>query len=316
MTASSAAPLISIALCTYNGARYLREQLDSLLAQTHRHIEIIAVDDHSGDQTVQLLHEYAARDQRLRLTVNPENLGFNRNFQHAMSLCAGDYIAPCDQDDVWLPDKLEVLLHTIGESAMAYCDSEIIDEAGRSLGAPMSGRCNMISTSDPVRLVVANCVAGHAMLFRRRLLGIALPIPDAFYYDWWLASVAAGCGGLVYCDRRLVKYRLHGANVTNVLRERPARRKQGRRAARLRDVGLRLEALAKMPGESQGFLRRMHALWTARERQWLSPSLAVFMYRHWWRINAVRKVRWRFVPSLGFALGLRLKRLLNPAAYC
>lgn len=314
MTDRSPEPLISVALCTYNGARYLQQQLDSLFVQTHRNLEIIAVDDASTDATVAVLREYQSRDPRLQLHANAVNLGFRKNFERAMSLCTGDFIAPCDQDDIWLPEKLEVLLGSIAGYAMAYCDSDIVDAQGKSLHTPMSSRCNMLSTSDPAVFVAANCVAGHALLCRRSVVDAALPVPDCFYYDHWLAAVAADSGGVVYCDRQLVKYRFHDSNVTNVQRSRPAQPARGRRDARLREFRLRAEQLAALPGKSRPFLQRLHALWLAREDQWFSPSLAAFMYRHWWRINALRKSRWR-LPALNYAIGLRLKRLINPAAY-
>lgn len=311
----STEPLMSVALCTYNGARYLREQLDSLLAQTYRNLEIIAVDDGSTDATLQILQQYQSRDARLHVHANPANLGVRSNFERALSLCTGQFIAPCDQDDVWLPEKLRVLLDAIGDHAMAYCDSDIIDEHGGSLHKPMSSRCNMLSTHDPAVFAAANCVSGHAMLFRRELIQRALPVPDCFYYDWWLAAVAASCGGVVYCDRKLVSYRFHDSNVTNALRARPASRPQGRREARLRDFRLRLQHLAGLPGESRAFLQQLHILWEAREDQWFSFALGAFMYRHWRRIFAVRKSRWRLLPALRFAVGLRLKRIMNPVMY-
>lgn len=308
-------PLVSVALCTYNGARYLREQLDSLLVQTCRDFEIIAVDDGSTDDTLHILQQYQQRDARLRVYTNPVNLGVRRNFERALSLCAGRFIAPCDQDDIWLPEKLQALLDTMGEHAAAYCDSEIIDEQGASVHKPMSSRCNMLSTDDPAVFAAANCVSGHAMLFRRELIARALPVPDCFYYDWWLAAVAACSGGVVYCDRKLVSYRFHESNVTNVLRARPSGRSQGRREARLRDFRLRLEYLAALPSGSRDFLQQLHTLWRSREDQWFSFALGFFMYRHWRRIFAVRKSRWRLLPALKFVLGLRLKRITNPVMY-
>ena len=99
-TSDSAEPLISVALCTYNGERYLREQLNSLFSQTYSNMEIVAVDDASTDRTVDLLREYERRDARLRVVVNTRNIGFIRNFERAISLCNGVLIAPCDPDDV------------------------------------------------------------------------------------------------------------------------------------------------------------------------------------------------------------------------
>ena len=96
-------PLISVALTTFNGERFLRPQLDSLLAQDYRHFELVVVDDGSQDSSYSILQEYAARDSRLRCFRNERNLGFLQNFTKAFSLCEGELIAPCDQDDLWLP---------------------------------------------------------------------------------------------------------------------------------------------------------------------------------------------------------------------
>jgi glycosyltransferase involved in cell wall biosynthesis len=138
MSNHGANPLISIALCTFNGAVHLREQVDSLLAQSYKELEIVAVDDCSTDATRAMLEDYQRRDPRLRVLVNPSNLGFKRNFAFAISQCRGEFIAPCDQDDVWDTAKLDELFATIGSNSLAYCDSELIDAQGRSLDKAMS----------------------------------------------------------------------------------------------------------------------------------------------------------------------------------
>ena len=91
--------LVSVVLGTYNGEVYLQEQLRSVLAQTYPALEIIAIDDGSGDRTVEILREFAARDPRIRVVVNERNLGFIRNFEKGCRLAAGKFIALCDQDD-------------------------------------------------------------------------------------------------------------------------------------------------------------------------------------------------------------------------
>jgi glycosyltransferase involved in cell wall biosynthesis len=308
-------PLISIALCTFDGATYLREQLDSLLGQTYSNLEIVVVDDESHDATVSILREYEQRDKRIRIYENTTNLGFRKNFERALSLCSGAFIAPCDQDDIWLPKKIEELHAAIDEHSVAYCDSEIVDSQGESQNYSMSSLYNMISTHDPLNLVGGNCVSGHAMLFRRELLDRALPIPEFFYYDWWLAAVGASDKGVIYCNLKLVRYRLHDRNVTNSLRVRPRHPPRGRRSIRLREFRMRLEQLARLPGPSENLIREL--LWrsTAREHQLFSFGLSKLMYRYWPQIFAVRRSRASIFSPLRYAVGLRLKRLLNPAAY-
>jgi hypothetical protein len=325
----SAAPLVSIALCTYNGERFLPQQLDSLLSQTHANLEIVASDDGSTDATPSLLERYAQADRRIRVVANAENLGFAGNFARALSLCRGDYIAPCDQDDVWLPEKISALLAAIGERALAYCDSTLVNEEGAAAGLRMSQVIPMLSTDDPAPFAFGNCVSGHAMLFRKDLLARGLPTPPAFFYDWWIAAVAAAAGGVVFCDRSLVMYRQHGGNITSGrlaemvqeagLAPRAVRpeRVQGGKLLYLRETEQRLAALAQLPGEHRPFVAKLHGLWRARETQWLSPALGVLMLHHGARLlaatNLKGKKRKRYCRE--FFWGLKSRRLLNSRAY-
>lgn len=311
-------PLISVALCTYNGERYLREQLDSLLAQSHRNFEIIAVDDGSQDQTPALLQDYARRDTRLRVVLNPVNVGFRRNFSYAMSLCTGDFIAPCDQDDIWLPDKLRTLLAAMGTHAMVYCDSELIAADGSSLGMRLSERWVMQDILDPAVFVLTNCISGHAMLFRRDLLAGAPPVPEVFFHDWWLAALAASRGGIGCCRQVLVRYRQHDCNVTDVLhvRKRGAWR-PGYGWKQFMDVAARIESLAALRGAHHEFLVAWHRLWLRHGREWISWRLALFLTRHRHRIfalskrSALARLRW---PARHL-FGMRLRGWRRPAKY-
>jgi glycosyltransferase involved in cell wall biosynthesis len=212
MTAPSVAgnpPLVSIALCTYNGASYLREQLDSLLAQRDVSFEIVAVDDGSQDQTCAILRDYAASEPRVRYFANECNLGPTASFERAMALCSGEFLAPCDQDDIWHPDKLASLLAAIGSCDAAYCDSDYVDASGQTVGHRISDAVGMLAGDNPVAFLFANSVSGHAMVLRRDLFERARPFPAAAYHDWWLALCAAGRNGIRYLDRPLVRFRRH-----------------------------------------------------------------------------------------------------------
>jgi glycosyltransferase involved in cell wall biosynthesis len=310
--------LISIALCTYNGERYLREQLDSLLAQTYSNLEIVAVDDVSTDRTVELLREYERRDSRVRVIVNPRNLGFIRNFERAIGLCKGSLIAPCDQDDIWLPDKLRTLVRHLGRHSMVFCDSELIDAQGRTLGC-MSQFWTMQDLNDPIAFAFTNCVSGHAMLFRRDLLATQPEQPADLFYDWWLAVLAAVNGGIVYCPQKLVRYRQHGNNVTDVLR---STRKRGERALGSRmksfdDTATRLSYLAKLRDPHGRFFAELHRLWIQSETAWLAPGLARFVLRHWRRLYRMRRKQGfsALRKAASHVFGLRLRRLFKPAKY-
>lgn len=314
-----AEPLISVALCTYNGERYLPEQMDSLLAQSHRNLEIVAVDDGSSDQTPALLQAYARRDARLRVVLNPVNVGFRRNFSYAMSLCAGDFVAPCDQDDIWLPDKLRTLIEAIGTRALVYCDSELIAADGRSLGMRMSDQWVMQDILDPAAFVLTNCVSGHAMLFRRDLLQGAPPVPEAFFHDWWLAALAASRGGVGYCQQALVRYRQHDGNVTDVLRVREVRaqRPAGYGWKQFKDAEARMASLAALNDAHHDFLVAWHRLWTRHASAWMSWRLAVFMVVHRRRIFALskRSALDRLRRAASYVVGLRLRGWTRRAKY-
>ncbi len=313
-------PLISIALCTYNGERFLREQLDSLLAQDHPKLEIVAVDDASTDGTPAILEAYAALDPRIRVFRNAANLGFRRNFQEAMGRCRGDLIAPSDQDDVWRPDKLRLLLAAIGGGPAAYCDSIFVDERGHPMGTRLSDQVVLGRIDDPASLLLQNCVSGHAMLFRRSLVARALPVPEGLFHDWWLAFVAAGFGGIAYCPEPLVQYRQHGRSVTDPIGLRLVPRSHRPRGHRLADFEAderRLRAYAAF-ASSGGYplAQELFRLWQGWREQYLCPRLAHFALRHRHRLFSFQRERQRRARcALRLLWGLRLKRLFAPNAY-
>ncbi len=203
-------PRVSVALCVHNGARWLREQLDSVLAQEDVLLEVVALDDVSNDGSLAILREYAARDPRVRVEFNETNLGHVRSFEKCMALCTMPLIAPCDQDDVWEPRKLATLARALGDADLAYCDSAYIDGDGRSLGRRLSQDLNvMLSGRDALRFAFGNTVSGHALVVRRDVFESARPFPGLLYHDWWLALCAASGGGVVYVDQALVRFRRH-----------------------------------------------------------------------------------------------------------
>ena len=206
-----AVPRVSVALCVYNGERWLPAQLDSLLAQQDVELEIIVVDDCSTDHSREILRWYARRDPRIQLHENTANLGHLRSFEKCMALCTSPLIAPCDQDDIWHPRKLAILAHAIGDADMAYCDSAYIDEAGRPLNRCISDDLGFMHEGrDALRYAFQNTVSGHAMLVRRRVFDKAPPFPGKLYHDWWLALCAASGDGVAYVDLPLVQFRRHG----------------------------------------------------------------------------------------------------------
>lgn len=224
---------VSIALCTYNGGQYLGEQLDTLNSQTLIPNELIVCDDNSSDNTVGILEAFSQIARfPVHIYVNDTNLGVTGNFEKCISLCKGGLIAPCDQDDVWLPGKLERLARVMDENPCAgyvFCDAELVDENLRSLGrrlwdenpnpfTPRERRGFSRGEQFPL-LLKKNVVTGSCMMFRASLLPKVLPIPDPWIHDYWIASIAAAFGhrGLLV-NEPLIKYRQHEDQQVGILK--------------------------------------------------------------------------------------------------
>ncbi len=252
-------PLVTVCIATYNGAAYLAAQLDSVLNQTHRHLEILIGDDTSSDGTREILKAYAQRDGRIRLIFNPENLGYNRNFEALARQAAGEYIAFCDQDDVWAADKLERLLSAIGENDVAYGTSVLIDANGQPLGGTLLEKLGLtpVQGKGQRALELGNTVSGHARLCRKDFVRRNLPFdtrPPFRLYDYYLAMCANFQRGLVYCQEAVTYHRLHGNNHNHSVKTKQHGKKGlfwQRFVRRRRNLRLAKKALQQIQGRQQ-----------------------------------------------------------------
>lgn len=211
-------PLVSIALCTYNGEKFLREQLNSIVHQTYSKLELIIVDDCSSDGTLDILNEYAREYSFIKVHKNEVNLGYIRNFEKALKLCSGNLIALSDQDDIWHLNKIEKLVNAIGDNLMIYHDSEFVDQNGHSLNKKMSDIMNLYRGNEPEAFIFFNCISGHSVLMKKELRDEILPFPNAYFHDWWIAYVATNLGSIDYLNETLVNYRQHETTDTNILK--------------------------------------------------------------------------------------------------
>jgi glycosyltransferase involved in cell wall biosynthesis len=207
--------LISIALCTYNGSKYLRGQLDSIINQTYTNIELVVVDDCSTDDTYAIIKEYAALDTRIKGYQNETNLGFNKNFEKALMLTTAQYIAISDQDDIWELHKLQVLKDNIGNNWLIFSNSAYIDHHNNLTGKYLLQQFEGITNSPKLFMsfILRNFVTGHTTLLCREFIDYILPFPNEGYYDWWMGFVAAYHQKVTYVDAVLTKYRLHPESV-------------------------------------------------------------------------------------------------------
>jgi glycosyltransferase involved in cell wall biosynthesis len=219
---------ISIALCTYNGEKYLQEQLDSFLQQTRLPDELVVCDDGSQDATVAILQDFAARAPfPVRLSINPENLGFSKNFERAISLCEGDIIAISDQDDEWLPEKLakfENVFLNHPEIGFVFCDAMLVDENLNPLGYSVwdyyGFKSNIVKYFLPGEfttiLFKRSAIAGAMTAFRAVLREIILPSANNWAYDQWIPFAASIHMGVASLPEKLNKYRQHEGQCCGV----------------------------------------------------------------------------------------------------
>lgn len=220
---------IAVLMATYNGARYLREQLDSLWGQTVQDFELVVRDDGSTDQTRELLAEEAARRPG-RMRVEPfdgQRLGPKRGFARLLERTDADWVAFCDQDDRWLPDKLqrqidalELLRSVHGRASPLLCSSDAaVTDAALQVVAPSYFAKHGISVSDGrdlalARLLFRNFAIGTTTMINAPLARMCRAMPaEAVMHDWWCALIASVAGHTVVLPQAQVLYRQHGANA-------------------------------------------------------------------------------------------------------
>lgn len=213
--------MISIALTTYNGEKYLSQQIDSILAQSIKNFELIICDDKSTDDTVKIIKQYISEDSRIKLYVNEKNLGFKKNFEKALSLCNGEFIALCDQDDIWEINHLEILFNNI-ENNYLICGNNLLftetsPETISFFQSNYFSNSKYPTNNDILKKILysGSCFQGASMLLSRDFLNIALPIPTVIpFHDCWLVFVAC-CFNKFKCTEEIVtNYRQHEKQVT------------------------------------------------------------------------------------------------------
>lgn len=207
---------IKILLSTFNGARYLREQLDSLLRQSYQDVVVDVRDDGSTDDTCQILREYAGRDSKIHV-VYGENLGVSGSFLRLLRDAGGDHdlLAFCDQDDIWLPDKIRNAVDTMAtedhRAPLLYCSRyEFVDEGLRRVGVSRVPRRVGFGNA-----LVENIAAGCTIVINQRARALILSRNPGHIaiHDWWFYMIVSALGKVLYDERVNIRYRQHAGNV-------------------------------------------------------------------------------------------------------
>ena len=260
---------ISIAMCTYNGARFLEQQLRSIGAQVLQPFELIICDDGSTDTTAQIVNAFSqAVSFPVHFHRNLTTLGSTKNFEKAIKLCRGDLIALCDQDDFWSPDKLNTMsltFETDPQVAGVFSNAHLIGQDGESLPGDLWQRAafskkerkKFSRSSAPYRLMARDTITGATLLFRTCYVGQLVPISTEWVHDGWIALILASIADLRPLPACPMSYRLHAAQQVG-LKERSwyphlATKKEEALAShlqmvrRLSDMAERLDALEASP---------------------------------------------------------------------
>lgn len=282
---------LSVVLCTYNGAAYLQQQLDSLLWQSRRPDEIVVGDDGSSDGTWAMLEAFSAKAGSqgidVRLTRHPVNLGYVENFSSMLSQATGDLLFLSDQDDVWRVDKLEVMAGRFEQDpslTLLHSDARLVDGQGSDLHR---GLFELLELSEAERgavkrgdafdvLLRRNIVTGATAAMRRKVIEQALPVGQGWIHDSWLALIAASLGRVDFTDERLIDYRQHGNNQIGIRKRtwkmrfddmlRPRLPLINDTVTQLQVLIERLAALVPAPGRQLQSVRDMHAHFQVRQR--------------------------------------------------
>ncbi len=297
-------PTVDILLASYNGERYLAEQIGSLLKQTHQGWHLIVRDDVSSDCSRSILDGFKTTypEKITLIDDNLGNLGACRSFATLLEHSKADYTMFCDQDDVWLPGKIELSLQKMRELAdgygdavplLVYSDMKVVD---RDLTVIADSYWNY-QVFDPNkggdfgRLLVSNVIIGCTVMINRKLRDIALPLPpEALMHDWWVGLVAAALGKSDFLEEPTVLYRQHASNVVGAT----WKMSPGSILRKLRDMKKHKAFLLQSQKQARAFAGRYGNLlssadgekvraWVGIDGQnWLARRYTVMRYGFWW----------------------------------
>jgi len=214
--------MVSVAMCTYNGSKYIKEQLISILDQTQKIEEIVICDDNSSDNTVEIAKEVLENtDIKVKIIRNEVQKGVTKNFENALMNCTGDIIFLSDQDDVWSKNKVEIIckeMQNKENGMLFFTDAYLVDANLNKLDKSLwekvgiEGSCSF----GVLDFLGKRFVTGATVAIRKDILKYALPIPECWIHDAWLAVNAALYGKVYAIKEKTIFYRQHSSNVIGV----------------------------------------------------------------------------------------------------
>lgn len=203
--------MISVCMATYNGGKYIKEQIDSILPQLGENDELVVSDDGSKDNTFSIIESYG--DERIKLLYNHGKHGFVGNFENALKQCKGDFIFLSDQDDIWKENKVSVVMGKLKDYSLVIHDAEIVDGEGISKGFTYSS--GMHHSSSFLMNLWKTRWLGCCMAFRREVLNYCLPFPNKIEgHDYWIGMMGMLKFRYLFMPDVLICYRRHGGNVS------------------------------------------------------------------------------------------------------
>lgn len=206
--------MISVCIATYNGEKYIQEQLSSILKQLNNNDEVIISDDHSIDNTLELIK--SLNDSRIKVFINDKEKGYTRNFENALEKASGDIIFLSDQDDVWMDDKVTISLENLKNYDMVVCNAELVDSSLNKLNETVFDFRNV--KSGFINNFIQIKYLGCSMAFKRCVLDKSLPFPASqklIPHDSWLTLVSEMFYKVKLIEKPLMYYRRHDNNTSN-----------------------------------------------------------------------------------------------------
>ena len=204
---------ISVCIATYNGEAYIKEQLQSIVSQLSVDDEIIISDDSSSDNTIEIIESF--KDSRIILLKNQTFHSHVYNFENALKASKGKYIFLADQDDIWLPHKVNTMLTLLEKYELVLSDAIVVDDKLNELSSSFFSYNN--SSHGIIKNLYKNSYLGCCMGFNRHILEIALPFPKNInMHDWWIGLIAELYTNVYFSNEKLIKYRRHGNTLTSM----------------------------------------------------------------------------------------------------